>query len=222
MPVTVILPYRSRETQIEQLVPKLLQKGRNVANIVIAEQANTGPFNRGAVKNAGFDAAVKALGLQDSDTVCFHDVDVCPEDRFGDYPDCRKNEIWHLYGHAHCLGGVVCVTVGDFKKMGQFAHWEGWGKEDTDLMQSAKRELVHVNHTRFVDRFKPSPVGFYEMDAQGRRQSPVDIRNNLTAKIAESKAKPATNASLSYGPYFKSCIVAPTVAPNIVHYLLYL
>jgi hypothetical protein len=222
MPVTVILPYRSRETQIHQLVPKLLQPGRNVKNIVIAEQANTDVFNRGAVKNAGFEAAVRALELKDSDTVCFHDVDVCPEDRFGDYPDCRKNEIWHLYGHAHCLGGVVCVTVGDFRKMGQFGFWDGWGREDTDLMQSAKRELVHVNHTRFVDRFKPSPVGFYELDANGRRLGTADVRALLTAKIAANKAKPPANTSLHYGPHFRSCTVAPSTTPNIAHFLLHL
>jgi len=216
--VTVVLPYRGRETQVMHLLPRLLRPGRNVAHVVVAEQGNSLAFNRGAVKNAGFDAAVQTLGLSDSDTVCFHDVDVCPEDKFGAYPSCLPNEIWHLYGHEHCLGGVVCVTVGDFKRMGKFAHWDRWGREDTDLMQQAQRCLVHVNHTRFTHRFKPSALGFYEVDAKGRRQSTKDIRQTLMAKI---QAAPKDDKALDRGTktVFQTCMAAPTLSKSTLHYV---
>eukprot|EP00053_Salpingoeca_punica_P011366 m.101408 g.101408 ORF g.101408 m.101408 type:complete len:229 (-) comp15659_c1_seq1:468-1154(-) len=224
MGVVVILPYRSREAQLLHLLSHLLKDPgrRNIRAVVIAEQGNLAPFNRGAIKNAGFDLAVRALNLQPTDTVCFHDVDVCPEQEFGAYPDCLPNEIWHLYGHEHCLGGVVCVTVADFVRMGKFSHWDRWGREDTDLMQAAKRLLVHVNHTRFVNRFKPVRHGFFEVDSQCRRQTVDAIRQQLREKIVASRdtASGSTSQDLVRGGtlvVFGTTMVVPTLRRDVVH-----
>lgn len=233
MAVTVIVPYRDRTVQLEMLVQQLLKPGRNVRAVVIAEQGDTGAFNRGAVKNAGFQQAVRQLCLQDTDTVCFHDVDVMPGDRVA-YPDCQPNEIRHLYGHEHCLGGVVCVTVGDFRRLGMFAHWTGWGREDTELMDQAKRLLVYVNHSQFVPRFaKPGAASlqppetasraFYEVDDKGARQTPDQVRAALMAKIRNlQSSSSASNGDeqLKRGDVFNACF-AHVVRRGVLHFYLF-
>lgn len=231
MPVTIIVPFRDRSVQLDMLMQRLLEPDRNVRAIIIAEQGDTEAFDRGAVKNAGFLQAVRQLKLKDTDTVCFHDVDVMPGDRV-EYPDCQPNEIRHLYGHEHCLGGVVCMTVGDFRRMNMFAHWTSWGREDTELMEQAKRLQVFVNHTQFVPRFttlKHSVSSmnknnkFYEVNEHGVRQTPDDVRAALMAKVRDlPQYNDNDNISnkLVRGDVFRSCFMHEAVRGVLHFYLL--
>lgn len=229
--VVVIIPYRQRRTQLLKLLAELHKPNRNINAIVVAEQGNTGEFNRGAVKNAGFEMAVCDLGLESTDTVVFHDVDVCPETTtFKAYPSCVPGVINHLYGHDHCLGGVVCVTVGDFIKMGMFAHWDYWGREDVHLSNSAADNGIDINRRNFTPRLgpkpgKPSRTDFFEMDMDGNRESVASLRTQLTEKMAKRdslfkdlKDKP----ELSQGPRFTKCVMG-VVSPAPVlmrHYFV--
>lgn len=213
--VVVIVPYRHRRTQLLKLLEELHKPNRNIYAVVVAEQANNADFNRGAVKNAGFEMAVSDLGLEDADTVVFHDVDVCPEPHFKAYPSCVPGVINHLYGHDHCLGGVVCVTVGDFKRLGMFSHWDYWGREDKHLNDSATDIGININRRNFTPRLgpkpgKPSRIDFFEMDVDGNRESFESLRTQLMEKMAnrdetfkDLKNKP----ELSQGPRFTKCVM---------------
>jgi N-terminal region of glycosyl transferase group 7 len=229
--VVVIVPYRKRRVQLLKLMAELQTSGRNVSAVVVAEQGNTAEFNRGAVKNAGFEMAVADLGLEDMDTVVFHDVDVCPEATFKAYPTCVPGVINHLYGHDHCLGGVVCVTVGDFKKMGMFAHWDYWGREDVHLNDSAKDNGININRRNFTPRLgpkagKPSRTDFFEMDADGNRESFESLRTQLMEKMAkrdETFKQLHNKPELTQGPRFTKCLMG-VVSPAPVlsrHYFVF-
>lgn len=228
--VVVIIPYRQRKTQLRKLVEELNKPGRNVRAIVIAEQANKADFNRGAVKNAGFEAAVLDLGLKDDDTVVFHDVDVCPDEGFTAFPDCSTGVICHLYGHDHCLGGVVCVTVGDFKKMGMFAHWDFWGREDVHLNNSAQDNGILINRRRFTPRLGPRPGkqsfrDFYEMDTDGNRETFQSLHEQLMEKMKardEAFKGLTEKPDLKHGSRFTECVMG-VVSPSPIltrHYFV--
>src|ERR1700760_2481111 len=71
----IVVPYRDRAVHLREFLPHIrdyLDDSGIVYRIVIAEQEPGLPFNRGAMKNAGF-----LLGGA-SDYTCFHDVDYLP------------------------------------------------------------------------------------------------------------------------------------------------
>src|SRR6202012_4428060 len=71
----IVVPYRDRAAHLREFLPHIRDylDGSGIAyRIVIAEQEAGLPFNRGAMKNAGF-----LLGGMSGYT-CFHDVDYLP------------------------------------------------------------------------------------------------------------------------------------------------
>jgi len=128
MPVTVVVPYRNRGPQLAQLLP-VLQSHPDIAHIHVCEDVGAGPFNRGWVKNVGF---LQARELRPDSTVYFHDVDLLPGRLL--YPDATPGGVVHLYGHPHCLGGIVGMRAADFDSVGGFAEDHVlWGGEDRRL-----------------------------------------------------------------------------------------
>jgi hypothetical protein len=98
----------------------------------VVEQADTRPFNRGALLNAGF-----MLAADNADYVCMHDVDLLPI--WADYawPDVPARLALHGLGKQHryfYFGGATAVSVADFRALNGFSngYW-GWGYEDYDL-----------------------------------------------------------------------------------------
>jgi hypothetical protein len=78
--LNIVVPYRNRESHLTRLLPHLaLFFARDKADcaipyrVMVVEQDNGLPFNRGALKNIGF-----LLGRDESDYTCFHDVDLLP------------------------------------------------------------------------------------------------------------------------------------------------
>jgi hypothetical protein len=190
----------------------------------MSTQGDTKAFNRGGMKNAGFDAAVRALKLKSSDTICFHDVDVFPDPSFGNYPCVESKEIIHLYGHMHCLGGVVCISVADFEFLGRFAQWDQWGSEDADLMKQARMCTdMRINHSMFYPRFSKISGSFYELDERGQRETGESLQAQLRKKI--TTPRPA-NAKLSRQQLPMTTMLVPTYdemhySPRVHHFLFF-
>jgi glycosyl transferase family 7 (putative galactosyltransferase) len=81
MKLGIVVPYRERAEHLAEFIPHICglfgDGAPNVdlaVRVVISEQSRGLPFNRGFVKNAGFE-----LLAQEADYVCFHDVDLLPE-----------------------------------------------------------------------------------------------------------------------------------------------
>ncbi len=143
----VVIPYRDREEHLAQFLPPLreyLDDAGISHHIVIAEQAEGLPFNRGAIKNAGF-----LLGGA-SDYTCFHDVDYLPLN--ADYGWTEEPACLALVGAegrpvaingttrrlqlnmAGFFGGAVLVPDALFRQVDGYSndYWD-WGFEDTDM-----------------------------------------------------------------------------------------
>lgn len=134
----IVVPYRNRLNHLQRFVPHILQflSGRR-PKLLVVEQGDQAPFNRGALLNIGF-----ALARPGADYVCFHDVDMLPVDDACDYgPPVRTT---HLAGRVeqfgyrmpYCdyIGGVLLVRPDEFVRCNGFSnrYW-GWGSEDDDL-----------------------------------------------------------------------------------------
>ena len=145
--LAIVIPYRDREQHLTRLLPHLVtffERDRFARaipyEIHVAEQAPGKPFNRGAMKNAGF-----AVAHRNADYVVFHDVDYLPV--WADYSRVREPTSLIAYGvegkpheYSNTPGCVVALPVDDFVRINGYSndYW-GWGFEDVDLQQRIHR-----------------------------------------------------------------------------------
>jgi hypothetical protein len=135
--LTILVPYRGRLDHMRAFVPHILQfLERYRLTVLVIEQADVRPFNRGALLNAGF------LLAPASEWVAFHDIDMLPVNSSCDYS--RPDGVCHLAGcveqfgyslpYMNYCGGVLLSTLPAFKAINGFSnrYW-GWGCEDDDL-----------------------------------------------------------------------------------------
>jgi len=145
--------------------------------ILIMEQANDKPFNKGLLNNLGYSFSAK-----DSDYFCFHDVDLIPQ--YSDYSYPEKPS--HISSHCSqfnyinipdkIMGGVILFNSDDYKKVNGYSNqFNGWGKEDDDLYARCEKEkLTPYKH----------PFGrFYSVPHQHRLTSALE--NELHLKNGE-------------------------------------
>jgi hypothetical protein len=134
----VVVPYRNRRYNLAQLILHLqwyLVPGE--FDLLIVEQADGRPFNRGCTLNIGFDLAHRS-GYSH---YAFHDVDLIPLEAdysFSATPvHLSTTTSQYLYEppYQNCFGGVVLFNKADFEAVNGFSnHYWGWGREDYDLL----------------------------------------------------------------------------------------
>ena len=162
--LAIVIPYRDREEHLKRMLPHLVtffERDRFAMpipyEIHIAEQAPGKPFNRGAIKNAGF-----ALAHANADYVVFHDVDYVP--MWADYSRVHAPTVLIRWGVAErpptepsaTPGCVVALPVDDFVRVNGYSndYW-GWGFEDVDLQQRCLR--AGLGFARRDGTFTPLP-----------------------------------------------------------------
>jgi glycosyltransferase involved in cell wall biosynthesis/predicted O-methyltransferase YrrM len=147
----IIIPYRNREEHLHKFLPHVIsyfqrEGAQKIGDlkIIIAEQADELPFNRGGLLNAGF------LAIEDMvDYVCFHDVDYLPMWADYSYAETPTRIIWwgmhtrpirvsdrSLWTSAPKigLGAVSLLTNQHFRTVNGYSNrFFGWGFEDKDL-----------------------------------------------------------------------------------------
>jgi len=147
--LTVLITYRDREENLKVFIPYF----HNFMNrcfldipyeIVIIEQGNDKPFNKGILYNAGF-----LITSGNTDYYALHDIDVLPISANYYYKDKPhnilvnsfeqdnsgnlKNPLKDKYNYTHS-GGVNIISKNDY--MGANGHsnnYWGWGCEDDDF-----------------------------------------------------------------------------------------
>jgi hypothetical protein len=154
MKLGVIVPYRDRQEHLEKFIkqlPSYLNNNNVEYELIIVEQSDNKPFNRGKLLNIGYLEA-KKLGC---DYVVFHDVDMIPIDvdySYSDIPlhlatefelenDKSKNLSFEDY-----FGGVTMFSNTAFEKINGYSnlYW-GWGFEDDDLLFRSKKENLPLD-----------------------------------------------------------------------------
>ncbi len=143
----MIIPYRDRKTQLdiflEKTFPRLKQYLNNV-EILVVEQADGKPFNRGKVLN---------IGVKESDYDSYlytHDVDVHPHRHtiYNIYnKEIDEKGIMGIYTSKHdTLGGIIKFKKKTFEVINGFPNnfW-GWGMEDKALQNRAEFMEIKIN-----------------------------------------------------------------------------
>ena len=143
MKLGVIVPYRNRESHLKRFTDDTSKylKSKNIDfEIVIVEQLDDKPFNRGKLLNIGYIKA-KQLGC---DYIAFHDVDMIPIEVDYSYSEIPLHLATHFeleYEKAKNLqfddyfGGVTMMSNKIFETINGYSnlYW-GWGFEDDDLL----------------------------------------------------------------------------------------
>jgi GT2 family glycosyltransferase len=141
--LSIVIPYRDRIPALQRIIPALhsyVSKQIEEYEIIVVEQGDNKPFNKGLLNNVGFK-------LTSGNYVCFHDVDLLPE--FSDYSKPQNPS--HISSHCSqfnyinipdkIMGGVILFQKEHFEKVNGYSNkYEGWGKEDDDLYERCVRE----------------------------------------------------------------------------------
>jgi len=145
----VVIPFRDRHHHL----PCLLSRLRGFC-VIVVEQTDDLPFNRGALLNAGYVKA-RELGHQ---RVILHDCDLIPDDtllRMYDEPWPRPvvhfGARFRRYNNSRTyFGGVHGFTAGHFP--GYPNHFWGWGGEDDALRKrTALRNCTYARCGEYLD-----------------------------------------------------------------------
>lgn len=154
----IIVPYRDRVDHLTRFLPQLsrhLEENSQLqgvsTNIIIAEQNDSDPFNKGALLNAAFLIVEDCL-----DYVCFHDIDFLPLAADYSIPEMPTRRIWqgaesrprepggvHIINHRFdwFFGGVLIFRKEHFWQVNGFSNlYRGWGYEDGDLRERCRYE----------------------------------------------------------------------------------
>lgn len=142
----IFIPFRDRHAHLDELLPVLADVLKAIPHeVVVVEQADGKPFNRGKL----FNSAFSMLGHHYS-TIVLHDVDLVPVQ--ADYRNITTAT--HLSAHCtqfphgqppRCFGGVTAFPAPLFAKVNGFNndYW-GWGAEDDDLRDRCDHHGVAI------------------------------------------------------------------------------
>lgn len=133
--MTIINPYRDRPNHLDQFIPHM--RSHLHARIVIVEQVDNKPFNRGKLLNIG------ALEFPDTHYV-FHDIDMLPMD-----VDYSPNPgVTQLAGSKiqlrDYLGGVTMFDHDTFKHVGGYHNDYFHRAEDNEQRFNLQRLKIPV------------------------------------------------------------------------------
>lgn len=166
--VLIVVPYRDRQQHLNILVNNLhpmLQRQKLSYCITVAEQGDTGKFNKGLLMNAAF---VETLKTNPFDCMVLHDVDMLPEDdrnfyKCSNYPgpvhlSPKISKYNYIYPYGTDFGGVTMISTQDYYRVnGHTNMFWGWGKEDADMEYRIKEAEMKINLP------EPLALGRYKM-----------------------------------------------------------
>jgi len=135
--LSIIVPYRNREEHLEIFAPVMYEylKNSNIPfDILLVEQTQGKPFNRGKLLNIGTSYK------KESDYYCFHDIDMIPMDADYSYAPnpihlaSKVEQFNYSLPYEGYFGGVLLYDKENFIKTNGYSNefW-GWGVEDDDL-----------------------------------------------------------------------------------------
>ena len=154
--IGIIVPYRNRRTHLNHFITSIknhFKKSKINFEIIIVEQSDEHPFNRGALLNIGVRKAKELkctyVALHDVDMLPTKDVDYSIVDRpthlatnfLSNHYKKQKRIIFDEY-----FGGVTLFPINDYYHINGYSnkYW-GWGYEDDDLLWRCKENFFDFN-----------------------------------------------------------------------------
>jgi hypothetical protein len=154
--IVFIIPYRDRLAQKEfflRYMKYVLEDyDADAYEIVFCHQLDKRTFNRGAMKNSGFNYVKnKYPENYQKITLVFNDIDCVPYIKnLLDYKT-SYGKIKHFYGFKYALGGIISITCHDFEAVNGFPNYWGWGFEDNALQNRLSNKGKYVSRKTFFD-----------------------------------------------------------------------
>ena len=164
MTTIIVIPYRNRERHLKYFIDNsipLLKKHMDNMKVVIVEQTQGKPFNRGKLLNVVFKE------YQDEcKYIITNDVDINPTKETIENLYIKKvgnDEIMGIYtSHCNTLGGIIKLNKNIFDKINGFPNniW-GWGVEDKALQNRA--EFKKVTITKNILNTDPKKDAYFKI-----------------------------------------------------------
>jgi len=189
----IIVPYRNRGEHLSQFLPaikKYLSSTDIKYELIVVEQSDDKPFNRGKLLNIGVKRAIE-LGCK---YVALHDVDMLPIDVDYSYvhrpthiaykfisEEKEKNIVFDEY-----FGGVTLFPMDDFIKIDGYSnkYW-GWGYEDNDLLYRCIQSKLNLDTLKIKNQgTKGCSLRFNGNDAYVKGLNLFDFNSPLTFFIS--------------------------------------
>jgi len=167
---TILIPYRDRKSDLKYFLNNsypLLKKHVEGLKILIIEQVDGKPFNRGKTLNVGFMES-------ESDYYFTHDVDINPTEEMikSTYKkEVLDHSIMGIYTSCcNTLGGIIKMRSSTFEKINGFSNnfW-GWGCEDKDLQNRAEHKKINV--TKNILNNDPNKDKYFKIFDVGDRDN---------------------------------------------------
>lgn len=209
----ILIPYRARgvhkfrEIQLNLFIEHIQKYMGNIHpsikyKLVILEQNNDHPFNRGMLLNAGYLECEKSIN-QYIKYYIHHNCDLFPEIMNGlDYSYTCANEVRDLYGYHNGLGGICIINRNSFKKINGFPNnmW-CWGNEDVVIKNRCEQNNIIIKRPSYNEFVKEET---HERDSsfnrinqeKGRHDTP--LLNGLTSCEYTCKIKVNNNNTIHY------------------------
>ncbi len=173
----ILIPYRNRKEHldifIKEVVP-LFRKYLKSFKVVVIEQIEGKPFNRGKLINIGFKEFIHQALFY-----FHHDVDIIPKETTVKILYTIKNfDVLRLYcGHNKSCGGVIKLTETAFLKMNGFPNYIwGWGFEDVILFYRAS--VLKLNMTDNLANMSNFKMLDHESNAKGDDEERIKLRES--------------------------------------------
>ena len=205
----VIVPYRNRKSHLK-IFKKNITDYLNSQNIpfelIIVEQVDENPFNRGKLLNIG---VIEAERLK-CDYVVLHDVDMLPIDvdysyssevlqlannfiSDGDY----TKEIYDGY-----FGGVTLFPIEVFKSINGYPNdfW-GWGFEDDELLRRCINNGIETDSQKIKNRsINKRALEFNGIDSYIKVNNNIDYTKNIKISVS-FRIHPNIDSNKPYGEW---------------------
>jgi hypothetical protein len=176
----VIVPYRNRKTHLNKFkkdISEYLNKNEIQFELIIVEQIDDKPFNRGKLLNIGFLQAEKLS----CDYIVFHDVDMLPIDVDYSYSDIPIHLATNITKSITYFGGVTIFPTNIFKDTNGFPneYW-GWGFEDDELLRRC-----NISDTLKIRNRKTSTpaLEFTKKDSYIKLPNDINYKKNIKFKV---------------------------------------
>ncbi|CAH8581009.1 unnamed protein product [Schistosoma turkestanicum] len=204
----IIIPYRNRAEHLMKLIPRLVElltKQNLCYLLIVSEQIDQQPFNKGIVMNTAF---VEALNWLPFHCAIFHDVDLLPMNNEVDYTcsiypkhiSISVDKFQNRLPYIELIGGVLSIPLKAFLHVNGYSNlfW-GWGAEDDDMYERLTINEIPVirpdpNIAQFT-MLKHKPSLAFHSDLRNQILSFTKVRyrldgiNSLNYTLVESKIK---------------------------------
>ena len=169
-----IVPYRDRAEHLEFFTTYLPHVEEGEYSVLVVEQCDQRPFNRGAMKNIGFFAVKRLYPTTYRDiTLVFNDVDIMPYKKDIFHTETLPGVVRHNYGYTSCLSASFVIKAGDFEKTNGFPNLWTWGLEDYILQERVLAAGLTIDRSRFRPVGDRSVLQFF--DGMTRSVSTLDV-----------------------------------------------